>query len=55
MVTEKSHFAFSSNVLLKTNNTLVTGIEEHPMNFKPIEVQSIIDTIVLVFMETNVG
>ena len=55
MVTEKGHFAFSSNVQLKTNNTLVTRIEEQPLNSKPIKVQTIIDTIVLVFIETNVG
>ena len=55
MVTETSHFAFSSNVQLKTNDTLVTRIAEHPMHSKPIKVQTIIDTIVLVFIETNVG
>ena len=55
MVTEKSHFAFSSKVHLKTNNTLVTRIEKHPMNSKPIKVQTIIDTIVLVSTEKNVG
>ena len=55
MVTEKGYLAFSSNVQLKTNNTLVTRIEEHPMNSKPIKVQTIIDTIVLIFTKTNLG
>ena len=55
MVTEKNHFAFSSNVQFKTNNTLVTRIDEQPMNSKPIKVQTIIDTIVLVSTEKNVG
>ena len=55
MVTEKGHLAFSSNVQLETNNTLMTRIDVHPINSKPIKVQTIIDTIVLVFKETNVG